>query len=98
MQYFTLIGGFFGFALTLAASILSDKELGVSVFNATVGCLVIAFLFRGFRSVAEYCARQVVTERSRLRDEELAAAAAEAEALEKTQAAEAAENTANPTA
>ncbi len=97
MQYFTLIGGFIGFALTLAVSILSDKELGTSVFNATVGCLVIAFLFRGFRFVAEYCAKQVVNERCRVRDEELAAAA-EAEALEKSQAAETADNTATPTA
>ena len=94
MQYFTLIGGFIGFALTLAVSILAGKELGTSVFNATVGCVIIAFLFRGFRFVTEYCAQQVVSERSRLRDEENAAAAEKA-ALEKSQSDEAVSSTSN---
>jgi uncharacterized membrane protein YjfL (UPF0719 family) len=94
MQYFTLIGGFFGFALTLAVSILAGKELGTSVFNATVGCVIIAFLFRGFRFVTEYCAQQVVSERLRLRDEENTAAA-EAADLEKSQADEAESTSAN---
>ncbi len=95
MQYFTLIGGFIGFALTLAVSILAGKELGTSVFNATVGCVIIAFLFRGLRFVTEYCAKQVVSERIRIRDEELATAAAETAALEKIQSDEAAATSAN---
>lgn len=93
MQYFTLIGGFIGFALTLAASILAGKELGTSVFNATVGCVIIAFLFRGLHFVTVFCAKQVISERTRLRDEELAAA--EAAALEKIPSEEAASTSSN---
>jgi uncharacterized membrane protein YjfL (UPF0719 family) len=76
MQYFTLIGGFLGFVLTLVVSLLSQKDLSTSVFNATIGCVITGFLFRGFRFIAEYCAKQVVAERTRIRDEETAAAAA----------------------
>jgi uncharacterized membrane protein YjfL (UPF0719 family) len=95
MQYFTLIGGFIGFALTLAASILAGKELGTSVFNATVGCVIIAFLFRGLHFVTVFCAKQVVSERTRLRNEEMAAATEEAAALEKIQSEEAASTPSN---
>jgi uncharacterized membrane protein YjfL (UPF0719 family) len=73
MQYFTLIGGFLGFILTLAVSILTEKDLVTSVFNATVGCVITGLLFCGFRFIAERCAKQVVAERTRIRDEELAA-------------------------
>lgn len=84
MQYFTLIGGFFGFLLTLAVSIFAGKELAESVFNATVGCIVTAFLFRGLRFSLEYCARQIVAEKTRERDELRAAEAAQAEAAAQT--------------
>lgn len=80
MQYFTLIGGFLGFLLTLVASIFAGKDLAASVFNATIGCIVTAFLFRGLRFSIEHCARQVVAQKARERDElraaEQAAAAA----------------------
>ena len=81
MQYFTLIGGFIGFLLTLAVSFLAGKDLADSVFNATIGCVLVAFLFRALRYAAELCAKQIVAEKTRLRDEELAAKeAAQAEA------------------
>lgn len=73
MQYFTLIGGFVGFLLTLGASFLAGKDLADSVFNATIGCVVVAFLFRAFRYAAEHCAKQVVAQKARIRNEELAA-------------------------
>lgn len=73
MQYFTLIGGFVGFLLTLAVSIFAGKDLADSVFNATIGCVAVGFLFRAFRYAAEYCAKQIVAEKTRIRDEELAA-------------------------
>lgn len=73
MQYFTLIGGFFGFLLTLIVSIFAGKDLAASVFNATVGCIVTAFLFRGLRFSLEYCARQIVAQKTRERDEQRAA-------------------------
>jgi uncharacterized membrane protein YjfL (UPF0719 family) len=73
MQYFTLIGGFLGFILTLGVSILTEKDLVTSVFNATVGCVITGLLFCGFRFIAERCAKQVVAERTRIRDEEIAA-------------------------
>jgi hypothetical protein len=73
MQYFTLIGGFVGFLLTFAVSLLAGKDLAESVFNATIGCIVGGFLFRGFRAAAEHCAKQIVAEKTRLRDEQRAA-------------------------
>ena len=73
MQYFTLIGGFVGFLLTFGVSLFAGKDLAESVFNATIGCIVMGMLFRGFRAAAEHCARQVVAEKTRLRDEQLAA-------------------------
>jgi hypothetical protein len=73
MQYFTLIGGFIGFLLTLAVSFLAGKDLADSVFNATIGCVLVGLLFRALRYAAELCARQIVAEKTRLRAEELAA-------------------------
>jgi hypothetical protein len=73
MQYFTLIGGFVGFLLTFAVSLFAGKDLAESVFNATIGCVLMGFLFRGFRAAAEHCAKQIVAEKARKRDEQLAA-------------------------
>jgi len=75
MQYFTLIGGFTGFVLTFLVSLLAGKNLEDTVFNATIGCIVTALLFRLFRLAMEYCANQVVAEKARLRDLEQANAA-----------------------
>lgn len=86
MQYFTLIGGFLGFVLTFVVSLLSQKDLSTSVFNATIGCVVTGFLFRGFRFIAEYCAKQVVAERTRLRDQAASAEAAANETKAETEA------------
>jgi len=77
MQYFTLIGGFIGFLLALLVSLVAGKNLEDAVFNATIGCILAALLFRVFRFVVEYCAKQVVNEKARLRE------------IEKTSAAEA---------
>jgi phosphotransferase system glucose/maltose/N-acetylglucosamine-specific IIC component len=68
MQYFTLIGGFTGFVLAFLVSLLANKNLEASVFNATIGCILTALLFRVFRFVIEYCAKQVVAEKTRLRE------------------------------
>ena len=68
MQYFTLIGGFTGFVLAFLVSFVAGKNLEDAVFNATIGCVLTALLFRVFRSVIEYCAKQVVAEKARLRD------------------------------
>jgi hypothetical protein len=82
MQYFTLIGGFVGFLLTFGVSLFAGKDIAHSVFNATIGCVVMGLLFRGFRAAAEHCARQVVAEKARLRDERLAAEQAAANGTE----------------
>ena len=72
MQYFTLIGGFTGFVLTFLVSLVAGKNLEDTVFNATIGCVITALLFRLFRLAIEYCAKQVVAEKARLRDLEQA--------------------------
>jgi len=74
MQYFTLIGGFTGFILAFLVSLVAGKNLEDTVFNATIGCVLTALLFRVFRFVVEYCAKQVVAEKTRLRDIEKATA------------------------
>jgi len=72
MQYFTLIGGFTGFVLAFLVSLVAGKDIESAVFNATIGCVLTAILFRIFRLVVEYCAKQVVAEKTRLRDLEKA--------------------------
>lgn len=84
MQYFTLIGGFVGFLLTLAVSFLAGKDLADSVSNATIGCVLVAILFRAFRYAAEHCAKQIVAQKTRIRDEELAAQQAAMDQAEHT--------------
>lgn len=74
MQYFTLIGGFTGFILAFLVSLIAGKNLEDTVFNATIGCVLTALLFRVFRFIVEYCAKQVVAEKARLRDIEKASA------------------------
>ena len=74
MQYFTLIGGFTGFILAFLLSLVEGKNLEDTVFNATTGCVLTALLFRVFRFIVEYCAKQVVAEKARLRDIEKATA------------------------
>ena len=61
-------GYFIGFVLAFLVSLLANKNLEASVFNATIGCVLTALLFRVFRFVVEYCAKQVVAEKTRLRD------------------------------
>ena len=68
MQYFTLIGGFIGFILTFAVSLFAGKNLSDSVFTGTIGCVLIALLFRGFHLVIERCAAQIIAEKTRQRD------------------------------
>lgn len=77
MQYFTLIGGFIGFLLAFLVSLIAGKSLEDVVFNATIGCVLTALLFRIFRFSLEYCAKQVVNEKSRVRELEKAAATEE---------------------
>jgi hypothetical protein len=84
MQYFTLIGGFTGFVLTFLVSLVAGKNLEDTVFNATIGCVITALLFRLFRLAIEYCAKQVVAEKARLRDLEQATAAEPAPPPENT--------------
>ena len=87
MQFFTLIGGFVGFLLTFVVSLLAGKDLAESVFNATIGCVVGALLFRGLHAAIEHCAKQVVAEKTRIRDEQLAAEQAASEATATAEAA-----------
>jgi uncharacterized membrane protein YjfL (UPF0719 family) len=72
MQYFTLIGGFTGFVLAFLVSLVAGKNLEDAVLNATIVCFLTALLFRVFRFIVEYCAKQVVAEKARLRDIEKA--------------------------
>jgi uncharacterized membrane protein YjfL (UPF0719 family) len=88
MQFFTLIGGFIGFLLTLAVSLLAGKSLEICILNATIGCVIVGFLFRGLHYAVEHCAKQIVAEKTRIRDEQLAAEQAAAATTEGSQPSE----------
>jgi hypothetical protein len=53
-------------------SLVAGKNLEDAVFNATMGCIITALLFRVFRLALEYCAKQVIAEKARLRELEKA--------------------------
>ena len=59
MKYFLLIGGFSGFLIVFASGVGAGKDLSTVLCNATVGCLLSALLFRGFRHLLAYLLRQV---------------------------------------
>jgi len=70
MKYFMLLGGFFGFSLTLAMGVVAGGELGMVVFQSSVGCIVGAILFRMFRKVVASSVREVATQKVRERNQE----------------------------
>lgn len=69
MKYFILLGGFAGFALTLASSLLAGTDSSIALRDAMFGCLIGAALLRGFRTVMMHQARLVLAEKARVRKE-----------------------------
>ena len=65
MKYFMLLGGFLGFTISMGAGIFAGSELWMVVFNASLGCVVGALLFRIFRKVVAGSVREVAMQRSR---------------------------------
>lgn len=66
MKYFLLIGGFCGFFFVFASGIAAGNDLSNVLQNATIGCLVGAFLLRGFRMLLNHQVRQVATQQAQL--------------------------------
>lgn len=73
MKFFMLLGGFFGFAITLAASYMAGCDLWWAVFQSSIGCLVGAYLFRMFRKVVASSVREVAIQKAKLRAQEVMA-------------------------
>lgn len=73
MKFIFLLGGFAGFALTAAASFFAGHPSDRVLFDAAVGCLAGALLFRWFWAVLVRGFRETILERH------AAAAAADAE-------------------
>lgn len=66
MRYFLLIGGFWGFLLVFAASLYAGSRLAVALRDASVGCVVLAFLFRFLHAALISGVRTHIQERGKL--------------------------------
>jgi hypothetical protein len=63
MKFVFLIGGFAGLLVTGAASYASDHSADRVLFDAAVGCLVGALLFRWFWTVLLRGIRETILQR-----------------------------------
>lgn len=52
-KYFLIVGGFWGFTLTLIVGFLAKNEMVIVLQNASVGCIVGAFLGKLLQWVIE---------------------------------------------
>jgi hypothetical protein len=71
MKYFTLLGGFAGFILTLLSSYLAGNEMASALCDASVGCLLGGFMMRGLYRTMTRCFRTTMEEKIRQRREQL---------------------------
>jgi len=63
MKFIFLLGGAAGFSLVAAAGYLADHEADRVLFDAAVGCLAGALLFRWFWTVVVRAIRETVLHR-----------------------------------
>lgn len=63
MKFVFLVGGLAGFLLAAAAGLWADRELDRVLFDASVGCLVGAMLFRWFWTVLVRGIRETILQR-----------------------------------
>ncbi len=66
MRYFLLMGGFWGFLLVFAASLYAGSRLAIALRDASVGCLVLSFLFRFLHAALMSGIRAHIHERGKL--------------------------------
>lgn len=57
MKFLLLIGGFSGFVLGFAASLLAGNQPADALFTGATGCIAGALLMRGFHFVLMICLR-----------------------------------------
>lgn len=76
-HYLLLVGGFTGFALAFATGIVVGNDIGQVLFNASIGCMIGAFLFRWISDLYIEC---IVQQRRRSAANAAAEAAAAAPA------------------
>jgi len=50
MKYYLVIGGFLGCFLAFSSSLMAGNEIGFSLRNGAIGCLIGAILMKGFYS------------------------------------------------
>lgn len=65
MKFVFLAGGFVGFALSAVAGLAAGRDAAPVWRDATIGCLVGAFLFRWFWSVVVKALAETVERRRR---------------------------------
>lgn len=75
MKFYTLFGGLTGFVLSFPTSLSAGADAATALLDATVGCLIVAALFRGFRWVMLHQVKQLAAEKARARQTANAAAA-----------------------
>lgn len=63
MKYFVLVGGSLGFSLAFSSALAAGNDVSVAVKNGTIGCMVGAFLLKGFHMVMMACIRGALLEK-----------------------------------
>ena len=57
MKFFLLLGGFSGFLIGFAASMVAGNPPPNALFTGAVGCIAGALLFRGLHAILMVCLR-----------------------------------------
>jgi hypothetical protein len=64
MKFFLSLGGSIGFLGSFFSALHGGAEVGFAIRDGAIGCLVGAFLFRGFHYVMFFCIKRLVQEQS----------------------------------
>ena len=62
MKFFLSLGGSIGFLGAFFSSLHAGSEVGFALRNGAIGCLLGAFLMRGFHHVMIFCIKSLAQE------------------------------------
>lgn len=66
MKFFFLLGGFLGFSLSFSSGLHAGNDFGVILQNASICCVIGAFLMKGLRVVMLRSMHSAAMERIRV--------------------------------
>lgn len=67
MKFFLLLGGTAGFLLAFSSGLLAGNEISIALRDGAVGCLVGAFLMKGFHTIFMMCLQDMVVQKAKAR-------------------------------